>query len=96
MSVRPLPSYLKVVPPPGKRFRRPRKPTAPVPLDRQGKSVAHIIRQTEFVNEIADKLADLARTNDPIVMKAVVDRLCIEARCAACMAANLRDFTTCA
>lgn len=56
MSARPLPSYPAVVPPAGKRFRRPQKAAPVTPLARDGEAVAGMIRQAERVEAIVRRL----------------------------------------
>lgn len=93
---RPLPSYLAVVPPPGKRFRRPRKPKPVPPLARNGEDVAGMIRQAERVEAILKRLHQAIYQNDEIVAQALIDRAEIEARYAAALARRLREGTLCA
>lgn len=90
---RPLPVYLAVVPPAGKRFRRPRKPVAVPPLARDGEAIADMIRQTERVEVIVRRLHQAIYSGDEIVAQALADRAEIEARFAAAMANGLREGT---
>ena len=93
---RSLPSYLAVVPPAGKRFRRPRKPVSAPPLARNGEDVAGVIRQAERVEQIVKRLQQAIYQHDEIVARALIDRAEIEARFAAILARGLREGTLCA
>ena len=93
---RPLPPYLAVVPPAGKRFRRPRKPVAVPPLARNGEDVALMIRQAERVQAIVRRLQIAILEDDGIAARALIDRADIEASYAAGVARALREGTLCA
>ena len=93
---RPLPSYLTVVPPAGKRFRRPRKPLLVPPLARNGEAVTGMIKQAERVQAIVERLHKAIYADDTLVVRALSDRLEIESRFAASLARGLREGTLCA
>lgn len=82
-SARRIPPYLSVVPPVGKRFRKPKavKPS-PAPDPR----FADIARNAEFVLEVIERLARAIREKDDLAALALADRASIEARYAAGLA----------
>jgi hypothetical protein len=90
---RSLPAYLAVVPPDGKRFRRPRKSVPVAPLARDGEAVAGMIQQAERVEAIVRRLHQAIVAEDEIVVRALMDRAEIEARYAAGLAHGLRKGT---
>lgn len=73
---RTVPPYLKLVPPQGKRFKRPQE--APGPIRRDGDELATILRRAENVEAIAIRLAEAVVRKDDLVVYALTQVLMVE------------------
>ena len=94
--VRPIPAYLALVPPAGKRFRRPRRSVVPTSLTRSGDEVGRIVRQAERLEAIVRRLHQAVFQDDEIAARALASTAEIEVRYAAMLARSMRDGTSCA
>ena len=88
-SRRPLPSYLAVVPPPGKRFKRPKAPSQPFPITAE--ELAPLKTQADYADRVIASLVTAARGDDPITTFALARPASIEVTALACMARNLAE-----
>ena len=86
---RPLPRYLKVVPPQAKRFRRP--PAPPDLIRPDGTEIADIIRKAERLADVAERLFLAFCEKDEIAAQGVLQLVLMEAGGVRRIAENVRD-----
>ena len=86
-SRRPLPSYLAVVPPPGKRFKRPKPAAKPLPITED--EAASLTRQSDYVEKIIDALMTAASSDNPITTLALARSVSLEVGMLICKARRI-------